>query len=104
MSAAVLPHDSSARSTNGGVWAGRILSGLVTLFLLLDGSMKIAREGSGRRDRAGRISGTSGGSGRDSHDGLSGRCDRHNGSCRAPLVPVLCGSGGLGLARTLPAR
>lgn len=43
MSAAALPHDSSAGSPTAGVWAGRILSGLVTLFLLLDGSIKIAR-------------------------------------------------------------
>ncbi|HKD02312.1 MAG TPA: DoxX family protein [Terriglobales bacterium] len=43
MSAAALPHDSSTRSTTGGVWAGCILSVLVTLFLLFDCSIKIAR-------------------------------------------------------------
>ena len=32
---------ATARTTGGGVWAGRILSGLVVLFLVLDSAMKL---------------------------------------------------------------
>jgi hypothetical protein len=39
-----MPYAATAGTTNGrsvSVWAGRILSGLVVLFLLLDGAMKL---------------------------------------------------------------
>jgi hypothetical protein len=40
-SAAVAPATSGAEKKSKAEWAGRILSGLVILFLLLDGSMKL---------------------------------------------------------------